>query len=43
MGRKLIFNNEFERLYNYDGELGVVYSKEKSKFILSKIFGKTMS
>ena len=34
MGRKLIFNNEFERLYNYDGELGVVYSKEKSKFIL---------
>ena len=34
MGRELIFNNEFERLYNYDGELGVVYSKEKSKFIL---------
>ena len=34
MGRELIFNNEFEKLYNYDGELGVVYSKEKSKFIL---------
>ena len=34
MSRELIFNNEFERLYNYDGELGVLYSKEKSKFIL---------
>ena len=34
MGKELIFNNEFERLYNYDGELGVVYSREKSKFIL---------
>ena len=34
MGREIIFNNEFERLYNYDGELGVVYSNEKSKFIL---------
>ena len=34
MGRELIFNNEFEKLYNYDGELGVVYSKENSKFIL---------
>ena len=29
MGREIIFNNEFERLYNYDGELGVVYSNEK--------------
>ena len=34
MGRELIFNDEFEKLYNYDGELGVVYSKDKSKFIL---------
>lgn len=34
MGREIMFNNEFERLYNYDGELGVVYSNEKSKFIL---------
>lgn len=34
MGKKLIFDNEFERLYNYDGELGVVYSQDKSEFIL---------
>ncbi len=34
MCRGLIFNKEFEKLYNYGGELGVVYSKGKSKFIL---------
>lgn len=34
MGRELIFNNEFEKKYNYDGELGVVYSQDKSEFIL---------
>ncbi len=34
MTEKLIFNDEFDKLYNYDGELGVVYFKDKSKFIL---------
>lgn len=34
MGEKLIFNDEFDKLYNYDGKLGVSYFKDKSKFIL---------
>lgn len=34
MGREFMFDNEFEKLYNYDGELGVIYSQDKSKFIL---------
>lgn len=34
MGREVIFDCEFEKIYSYDGDLGVVYSKDKSKFIL---------
>ena len=30
-----IFNSEeFEELYNYDGELGALYSKDKTSFVL---------
>ena len=38
MTEKLIFNDEFDKLYNYDGELGVVYFKDKSKKFQSWIW-----
>ncbi|CUO91973.1 pullulanase [Clostridium disporicum] len=31
---KYFESKEFQKLYNYDGELGAIYSKEKTKFIL---------
>ncbi|WP_196000200.1 type I pullulanase [Clostridium sp. 1001271B_151109_B4] len=34
MSIKLNFNNDFDKLYGYDGELGVIYSKDKCKFVL---------
>lgn len=34
MSIKLNFNNDFDKIYGYDGELGVIYSKDKCKFIL---------
>ena len=34
MSIKLNFDNDFDKLYGYDGELGVIYSKDKCKFVL---------
>lgn len=34
MGRETVFNKEFDKLYRYEGELGVNYSVDKSKFSL---------
>lgn len=34
MSTKLNFNNDFDKIYGYDGDLGAIYSKDKCKFIL---------
>lgn len=34
MNTKLNFNNDFDKIYGYDGDLGAIYSKDKCKFIL---------
>ena len=34
MRTKLNFNNDFDKIYGYDGDLGAIYSKDKCKFIL---------
>ena len=34
MSTKLNFNNDFDKIYVYDGDLGAIYSKDKCKFIL---------
>ena len=34
MSIKMEFNNDFDKIYGYDGDLGAIYSKDKCKFIL---------
>ena len=34
MSIKMEFNNDFDKIYGYNGELGAIYNKDRCKFIL---------